>query len=74
MANRNTLHIRHLPKLREWLQRQGFAIQAPKGTYEVLRANRGKETVIIFKRSEAKEHLTYQDKDCRIISRFLLDN
>ena len=41
MANRSTLHISHLPKLKMWLEDQGWELQPlTDHGYEVLRAKR----------------------------------
>ena len=50
---------------------KGYEIQATKGIYEVLRANKGKDTVIIFKKAGAKEHLSVQNKDYKLIRQFI---
>ena len=72
MANRHTLHISHLPKLKSWLQDQGFEIMPVSSHgYEVLRAKKDGRTLIIYKKLDAKEHLSYMDNDWRIIRRFL---
>ena len=38
--------------------------------YEVLRAKRGKRTLVIYKKLDATEHLSYADRDHRLIRRF----
>lgn len=38
--------------------------------YEVLRAKRDKRTLVIYKKLDAKEHLSYADRDHRLIRRF----
>ena len=71
MANRSTLHISHLPKLKMWLIDQGWEIQPlTDHGYEVLRAKRDKRTLVIYKKLDAKEHLSYADRDHRLIRRF----
>lgn len=42
-----------------------------KGCYEVLRAKKSKDTVIVFKKDNAKEHLSVQQKDYRLIRQFI---
>ena len=72
MANRYTLHISHLPKLKLWLRNQGWEIlPLSKHEYEVLRAKRDNRTLVIYKKYNAKEHLSYADRDRRLIRRFL---
>jgi hypothetical protein len=54
-----------------WLQDQGWELQPLSNHgYEVLRAKRDKRTLIIYKKLDAKEHLSYMDKDRRLIRRF----
>ena len=72
MANRHTLHINHLPKLKLWLQDQGWTLlPLSNNEYEVLRAKRDNRVLVIYKKMNAKEHLSYMDKDRRLIRRFL---
>ena len=42
-----------------------------KGIYEVLRAKKDKETVIVFRKAQVKEHLTVQQKDHRLVRQFI---
>lgn len=71
MAERCLLHQNKLDLLKWWLSSRGYEIQATKGIYEVLRANKGKDTVIIFKKDRAKEHLSVQQKDHKLIRQFI---
>lgn len=71
MAERCLLHQSKLDLLKSWLSSKGYETQSTKGVYEVLRAKRGKETVIVFKKDNAKEHLTVQQKDHRLIRQFI---
>ena len=71
MAERCLLHRNKLDLLKWWLSSKGYEIQPTKGAYEVLRANKGKDTVIIFKKDGAKEHLSVQQKDHTLIRRFI---
>lgn len=71
MANRNTLHINKLEDFKNYLSCIGFEIQPTKGFYEVLRAKKDKRTVIVYEKSEAKEHLTVQDKDTDLLREFI---
>ena len=64
MAVRNILHIDKLEAFEEFLRFEGYMIlPLSKNPYEVLRAKKGRDTVIIYRRSEAKEHLSVMDKD-----------
>ena len=71
MAERCLLHQSKLNLLKWWLSSRGYEIQATKGIYEVLRANKGKDTVIIFKKNGAKEHFSVQQKDHKLIRQFI---
>ena len=71
MAERCLLHQNKLDLLKWWLSSKGYEIQATKGDFEVLRAVKGKDTVIIFRKLGAKEHLTVQQKDDKLIRQFI---
>lgn len=71
MAERCLLHKNKLDLLKWWLTSRGYEIQATKGYYEVLRAKKEKDAVIIFVKDNAKEHLTVQQKDNGLIRRFI---
>ena len=73
MAERCLLHKNKLDLLKWWLSSRGYEIQATKGFYEVLRAKKDKNTVVIFKKDNAKEHLavSVQQKDYRLIRQFI---
>ena len=71
MAERCLLHRNKLEPLKIWLTSSGYELHPLKGMYEVLRATKGKETVIIYRKSLAKEHLTVQQKDQGLIRRFI---
>lgn len=71
MAERCLLHKNKLDLLKWWLSSRGYEIQATKGFYEVLRAKKDKSTVIVYKKDNAKEHLSVQQKDYRLIRQFI---
>lgn len=72
--HRYLLHKSKLEKLKEWLKNNGYEILPTKGTYEVLRAKKDKNTVIIFTRENAKEHYSVQGKDIKLIREFIRDS
>lgn len=76
LANRHTLHINKLDTFREWLVKAGWEIEEPKGCYEVLRARKPgrKNPLIVYKKAEAKEHLSLLDRDTGVAKAFLRDN
>ena len=71
MAERCLLHKNKIEPLKVWLTSSGYELQPTKGIYEVLRATKGKETVVVFRKSLAKEHMTVQQKDKRLIQQFI---
>lgn len=71
MAERCLLHQNKLEMLKWWLDSIGYEIQPTKGIYEVLRAKKDKDTVVIYKKNNAKEHLTVQEKDHKLIRQFI---
>lgn len=75
MADRRTLHINKLEDFKEWLAKDGWTIEKPKGIYEVLRARKpGRQhLLLIYKKDSAKEHLSYLDRDEGVIRAFLRD-
>lgn len=71
MAERCLLHKNKLEPFKVWITSSGYELQETKGLYEVLRATKGKETVIIYRKTQAKEHLTVQQKDYKLIRQFI---
>jgi len=72
MAIRELLHKSKLNELEKWLEVQGYMILATsKNPYEVLRAKKDKDMVIIYCKADSKEHLSVMDKDYGLIRRFV---
>lgn len=71
MAIRNMLPTYLLDGFKKYLEEKGFMILRPVGSYEVLRAKRGKEFVLIFRQDKNKNYLSFQDKDYTWVSDFL---
>lgn len=71
MAERCLLHKNKLELFKWWLSSRGYDIQPVKGLYEVLRAKKDHDTVIVYERNKAKEHLTVQQKDYQLVRRFI---
>ena len=68
VANRALLHINKLKDFEKWLEKQGYMIlPTSKNPYEVLRAKKDKDTVIIYQKGDSKEHLSIMDKDYPLI-------
>ena len=75
MANRALLHINKLKDFEKWLEKQGYMIlPTSKNPYEVLRAKKDKDTVIIYQKGDSKEHLSIMDKDYPLIHKFITEN
>ena len=71
MANRNTLPSSAVEEFKKWLGESGWAIEKTKDYYEVVRARRGKRTLIVYQRLGEHQHLTLQDKDVGVAKSFL---
>ena len=73
MADRSRLHISKLDAFSEWLIKDGWKLEEPKGAYEVLRARKDgrKNPLIVYTKLEAKEHLSVMDRDCDVLGAFL---
>jgi len=72
MARRELLHISKLNDFGKWLEEQGYMIlPTSKNPYEVLRAKKDKDIVIIYCKASSKEHLSIMDKDYSLIRRFI---
>lgn len=51
---------------------KGYAIvETSNNPYEVLRAKKNKDTAIIYKKANAKEHLSVMEKDVQLVNEFL---
>lgn len=76
MADRHRLHISKLDDFKEWLIKDGWDIEEPKGTWEVLRARKSgrNNPLIVYTKMDAKEHLSVMDRDSRVIGAFLRDS
>ena len=75
MADRRRLHISKLVAFRQWLVKDGWEIEDPKGRWEVLRARKpGRQNpLIVYTKMDAKEHLSVMDRDSGVIGAFLRD-
>lgn len=72
MATRNILHISKLQEFEDFLETKGYMIVATsKNPYEVLRAQKDGDTVIIYQKKDAKEHLSTMDKDYHLVREFI---
>lgn len=75
MANRALLHMSKLKDFESWLEKQGYMIlPTSKNPYEVLRAKKSKDTVIIYRKGGSKEHLSIMDKDYALIHKFIMES
>ena len=72
MATRNILHIGKLQEFENFLESKGYMIVATsKNPYEVLRAQKDGDTVIVYQKKDAQEHLSTMDKDYRLVREFI---
>ena len=72
MATRNILHINKLQEFESFLESKGYMIVAPsKNPYEVLRAKKDGDTVVVYKKKNATEHLSTMDKDYHLLREFV---
>lgn len=72
MATRNILSINELSKFEDFLERKGYMILGTsRNPYEVLRAKKDSDTVIVYQKKEAKEHLSTMDKDYHLVREFI---
>lgn len=75
MANRHTLHISKLEAFKKWLVKDGWEIEETKGIWEVLRARKSgrQNPLIVYRKADAKEHLSIMDRDSGVVGAFLRD-
>ena len=73
MALRNRLHINKIEDFKSWLVQDGWELVDVKGYYEVLRAKKAKRTLIVYKKLDAKEHVSVQDKDSGVLGAYFRD-
>lgn len=72
MAGRNILHISKLQAFEDFLETKGYMIIATsKNPFEVLRAQKDGDTVIVYQKKDAKEHLSTMDKDYHLVREFI---
>ena len=72
MATRNILHISKLQEFENFMESKGYMIVATsKNPYEVLRAQKDGDTVVVYKKKDAKEHLSTMDKDYHLVREFI---
>lgn len=72
MAIRNILSINKLDEFEDFLESKGYMILAiSKNPYEVLRAKKDSDTVIVYQKKGAKEHLSTMDKDYHLVQEFI---
>lgn len=72
MATRNILHISKLQEFEDFLETKGYMILATsKNPFEVLRAQKDGDTVIVYHKKDTKEHLSTMDKDYHLMREFI---
>jgi hypothetical protein len=75
MANRHTLHLKHLEEFTNWLIANGWEIEKTKGYYQILVARKSnrKQPLILYSKLQIKEHLTVRDIDMPVVRAFFRD-
>lgn len=72
MATRNVLSINKLHEFEDFLESKGYMILATsKNPYEVLRAKKANDNVIVYQKKGAKEYLSTMDKDYHLVREFI---
>lgn len=75
MAIRELLHMNKLKDFESWIEKQGYMIlPTSKNPYEILRAKKDKDTVIIYQKGDSKEHLSIMDKDYDLMHKFIMES
>lgn len=75
MAIRALLYMNKLKDFESWLKKQGYMIlPTSKNPYEILRAKKDKNTVLIYKKGSSEEHLSIMDKDYPLIRKFIRES
>lgn len=74
MATRNLLHKSQLNQFEQWLKKRGYKIlSTSKNYFEVLRAFKDGNHVIIYRKANSAEHLSIMDKDYKLIREFITE-
>lgn len=72
MSTNYILHIDELEDFEYFLESKGYMILAlSNNPYEVLRAKKDKDLVIIYKKKGSKEYLSTTDKDYHLVREFV---
>ena len=75
MAIRNLLHVNKLKDFESFLKSKGYMILPLSiNPYEALRAKSGHDTIVVYRKSDAEEHLSIMDKDYDLVMEFLSEN
>ena len=72
MATSYILRISELEEFEDFLESKGYMILATSNNpYEVLRARKDKDLVLIYNKKESKEYLSTTDKDYHLVREFV---
>lgn len=69
MADRHTFHFNHLEPFKKWLDKNKWEFKPPSH-YEVLKATKNKDWIIIYKKLEAKEHYTLTERSIYFVNKW----
>lgn len=62
--------MNHLNDFKAFLLERGYKAHPVTNMYEVLRMKNGKNTVVIYRRNSAEEHLSVPDKNLPLVRMF----
>lgn len=72
LAERNMLHASRLKEFESFLVHKGYAIiETSKHPHEILRAKKGKNSVIIYQDVSTREHLSVMNNDIKLVNEFI---
>lgn len=72
MADRHTLHFKHLEPFKNWLIKNNWEMKPlSKSQYEVLRATKNGKWVIIYLKDSATEHYSLTENSIYVVNQWL---
>lgn len=70
MANRYTLHFKHLDEFKAWLDAQGIEHRPGRGFYQHMQVRHRGEWQAIYRRISATQHFSVPDPLAGMVTRF----
>lgn len=72
MADRKTLHFSKLEEFKKWLVKNDWEIKPlSRSDYEVLRAKKDSDWVIVYKKDDATEHYSLTNNSIFVVNRWI---